>query len=214
MNIDTNLSIMWFFFIATLIIYFSFLEWWVHKYPMHSKNFKNIPILGLLFQSHVGPTGHHSRHGYCPNHPECHDHKHEHEPILQKFWFGFLVAFGGSLPFLVLEFFTSFKYNLTIICFLGIYVYYWFFELVHVATHDGKHWQRVLLEKIGYFDVMLDHHIVHHTIKFNMNFTLVNHWCDYLFDTKYEASKNSVLIVRLITAMFLIGFLISFLNVA
>jgi hypothetical protein len=179
---------------------------------MHNKKFKKLPVLGLLFESHVGSEGHHSRHGYCPNHPECHDEDHEHEPILQKIWFGFLVAFAGSIPFFTLEILTTFEYNLTAICALGIYTYYWLFELVHVATHDGKHWQRVLLKKIDYFDIMLSHHIIHHTIKFNMNFTLVNHWCDYLFDTKYEAKKSSVLMVRIITCVVLLALLTSFLT--
>lgn len=210
MNLETQLFVMRVFFIATLIIFLSFLEYWVHRYPMHSKKFKKFPIFNLLFESHVGSDGHHSRHNYSPNHPECFEDDHHHEPIPQKIWFGFLVAFGGCIPFLVLEIFTTFEYNLTLTCILSIYVYYWIFELVHVATHDGKHWQRKFLRKIGYFDIMLSHHMVHHTIKFNMNLTLVNQWCDYLFNTKYGASKLSVLVVRLITYVVLTGFLISF----
>jgi hypothetical protein len=200
------------FFVTTLFIFFSFLEWWVHRYPMHNKKFKQCPILGLLFESHVGPKGHHGRHSYCPNHPECFDHEHEHEPILQKFWFGFLVAGGGSVPFLILEGLTTFDYHLSVICFIGIYVYYWMFELVHVATHDGKHWQREFLKTLGYFDTMLSHHMVHHTVKFNMNFTLVNQWADYLFGTKYGADSRLVLVVRVVTALILAGFLVSFLG--
>jgi hypothetical protein len=180
---------------------------------MHDKRFKKYPIANLLFESHVGKGGHHSSHGYPTNHAECHNHDHEHEPILQKFWFGFLVAFGGSLTFLVLEFFTSFRYNLTIICFLGIYAYYWFFELVHVATHDGKHWQRRFMDKMPFFPNMLDHHKIHHTIKLNMNFTLVNHWCDYLFATKYQIGVLEMCLVRFITVMVLSGFVLSFLKV-
>ncbi len=212
MNFETNLVVMRVFFIATLIIFFSFLEWWVHKYPMHSKKFKKCPVLGLLFESHVGTKGHHSRQGYCPNHPECFEDDHDHEPILQKLWFGFFIAFCGSIPLFLLEYLTTFDYHLTTICFLSIYVYYWMFEMVHIATHDGKHWQRELLRKIGYFEIMLSHHMVHHTIKFNMNFSLVNHWADYLFDTKYQAKESSILFVRIVTSVVLIGFLASFLN--
>ena len=211
MNFETNLVVMRVFFIATLVIFFSFLEWWVHKYPMHNKKFKKCPLLGLLFESHVGSGGHHSRHGYCPNHPECFDHEHEHEPIVQKIWFGFMVAFFGSVPLLVLESITTFSYYLTPICFVSIYAYYWMFEMVHIATHDGKHWQREVLRKIGYFDCMLGHHMIHHTIKFNMNFTLVNQWADYLFNTKYEASGQSIMVIRTITGIVSLGFLISFL---
>lgn len=213
MNFETNLVVMRVFFIATLVIFFSFLEWWIHRYPMHNKKFKNFPVLGLLFESHIGSGGHHSRHGYCPNHPECFEDDHEHEPIVQKLWFGFLVASCGSLPFLLLEGLTSFRYFLTPICFVGIYTYYWIFELVHVATHDGKHWQREMLKKIGYFESMLDHHMVHHTIKFNMNFTLVNQWADYLFGTKYQANEHSVFVVRMITLIVVSSFLISFLKI-
>jgi sterol desaturase/sphingolipid hydroxylase (fatty acid hydroxylase superfamily) len=86
------------------------------------------------------------------------------------------------------------------------------FEMVHMATHDGKHWQREFLKKIDYFDVILSHHMVHHTIKFNMNFALVNHWADYLFGTKYQAKESSILFVRVVTSVVLLGFLTSFLT--
>lgn len=211
MNFEIKLVGMWFFFAATMVIYWSFLEWWVHKEPMHNRKFKKILILGLLYESHVGKKSHHSRHGYCSSHPECHDDDHEHEPILQKFWFGFLVAGAGCLPFVLLESSTTFKYNFSILCFIGIYVYYWLFELIHVASHDGKHWQRILMEHFWYFNTsLLPHHMIHHTNKLNMNFTLVNHWCDYVFGTKYGADLDVIYFFRIITFIVLTGFLALF----
>jgi len=200
-------STMYGFFFLTLIIEWSFLEWWVHSQPMHKKEYKKVPLLGLLTGSH---TNHHNAHNYSPKHAECFDHDHHHESILQRLWFGPLVAFAGCVSFILFDWLTAFEYRLTLTAAILTYAYYWIFELAHVASHDGKSWQRTFLQKIGVFDFILKQHKGHHVRKLNRNYTLVNPLMDYVFNTQLDASPKSVMLARWITWTVLSAFVILF----
>ncbi len=200
------------FFALTLIVLWSFFEWWFHSQPMHKKSYKNTLYFNRLTSSH---STHHNQCNFCPKHGQCHILAHKeakiHAPIRQEISVGLLIVLGSILTFALFDWLTGWKFKLCVIASIATYAYYWLYELVHIAAHDGIGWQRALMEKTGFFfAATLKHHMGHHVDQLNMNYALLNQLMDYVFNTKRGASKLSILAARSATAVVLFGFLTSF----
>lgn len=211
MNPSTTEYVFLGFYILTLIALWSFFEWWFHSQPMHKKSYKKVPYFRRLTASH---TGHHDHCNYCPKHGQCHILAHKqaklHAPIRQELSVGILIVLGSILAFVLFDWLTGWKFKLCIVASVATYAYYWVYELMHYAAHDGLGWQRALIKKTGFFASTLKHHMGHHVDKLDKNYTLVNRLMDYVFDTKLGASKGSILAARSATFAVLTGFLVSF----
>jgi hypothetical protein len=180
-------------YILLLAEYTSFTEWSIHYFPMHQKRFKKVPLLRFLTLQHLP---HHR--DYTPTHYACFDKSHKHKNLMIEHMFGILIAVINAIPFLILELKTNFDYNLTIICVLFGFLYYFLFELFHHALHEGLSWQRKLLGHFGVFRYIFNYHKVHHG-KFKKNLNLVFPLADYFIGTKDGVSQFSVWKVRVVT---------------
>lgn len=211
-----NTIIIYTLFTFIVIMEGSVLELLPH-YVMHKPKLAKTPIVGrFLFKPIIHDHGNHhvvynKNHLVCSGsdvHRESHrDHDNSCFRVTQFLWVGFVLLVLGILPFMAIDYLTSFKYNFTVVSAVAFYSYYMLYEIFHNAFHRSNSWQAQVSPK-WIMKIYSRRHSIHHTKHAGKNLTNVLPFADYIFGTEHGASAKSIMSCRMFACATIAVFLI------